>query len=217
MRRIVRNRVALRLQFLDGSRELRHRRADVRQLDDVGVGQLSQPAEFGQVVGHALVFGQVIGKLGEDACRHRDVTGLDVDARRLGEGPNDRQEGVGRKQRRFVGQRVDDGRLLGAHALVVSRVCFGQAGYQYSADGCSVSDLGPSNASPLAAGPGYEIRFSSVKSASVKPRLAGRQPSNRGGVPRVKDQVEKPPPATRQARVRDDGPRTRQGNLMSQA
>ena len=29
------------------------------------------------------------------------------------------------------------------------------------------------------------ISFSSVKSASTKPRLAGRQPSNRGGVPRV--------------------------------
>ncbi len=29
------------------------------------------------------------------------------------------------------------------------------------------------------------IRFTSVMSASVKPRLAGRQPSNRGGVPRV--------------------------------
>ena len=26
-----------------------------------------------------------------------------------------RQKGVGRKQRRLVGQRVDDGRLLGAH------------------------------------------------------------------------------------------------------
>ncbi len=29
------------------------------------------------------------------------------------------------------------------------------------------------------------IFFWSVMSASVKPRLAGRQPSNRGGVPRV--------------------------------
>ena len=36
----------------------------------------------------------------------------------------------------------------------------------------------------------YAIRFWSVMSASVKPRLAGRQPSNRGGVPRVIDQVE---------------------------
>ncbi len=34
------------------------------------------------------------------------------------------------------------------------------------------------------------IRYFSVMSASVKPRLAGRQPSNRGGVPRVIDQVE---------------------------
>jgi hypothetical protein len=28
--------------------------------------------------------------------------------------------------------------------------------------------------------------FSQVKSVSVKPRLAGRQPSDRGGVPRVR-------------------------------
>jgi len=36
------------------------------------------------------------------------------------------------------------------------------------------------------------VRYASfqVMSASVKPRLAGRQPSNRGGVPRVIDQVE---------------------------
>ena len=37
---------------------------------------------------------------------------------------------------------------------------------------------------------GGAIPFFSVMSASVKPRLAGRQPSNRGGVPRVIDQVE---------------------------
>jgi len=42
----------------------------------------------------------------------------------------------------------------------------------------------------LAPGQRHEIRFWSVMSASVKPRLAGRQPSNRGGVPRVIDQVE---------------------------
>ena len=35
----------------------------------------------------------------------------------VGEGPDDRQKGVGRKQRRLVGQRVDDGRLLGAHVV----------------------------------------------------------------------------------------------------
>jgi len=32
---------------------------------------------------------------------------------------------------------------------------------------------------------GHEIPLHSVMSASDKPRLAGRQPSNRGGVPRV--------------------------------
>jgi hypothetical protein len=43
---------------------------------------------------------------------------------------------------------------------------------------------------PLAPTQRHAIPFSSVMSASVKPRLAGRQPSNRGGVPRVIDQVE---------------------------
>jgi hypothetical protein len=43
---------------------------------------------------------------------------------------------------------------------------------------------------PLAPSHRHAIPFSSVMSASVKPRLAGRQPSNRGGVPRVIDQVE---------------------------
>ncbi len=38
LRRIVGNRVPLLLQLLDRGVELRHRRADVRQLDDVGVG-----------------------------------------------------------------------------------------------------------------------------------------------------------------------------------
>ena len=123
--RIVRKRVALALQFLDGGHELWHRGADVRELDDVGVWQLRQPAKLGQVVRHTLLFGQVIGKLGQDACRHRDVTGLDLDAGRLGKGAHDRQKGVGRKQRRLVGQRVDDGRLLGAHGCSPG-VSFGQ-------------------------------------------------------------------------------------------
>ena len=136
---IVRDRVALVLQFLDGGPELGHRGADVRQLDDVGVRQLRQPAKLGQVVRHTLRFGQVIGKLGQDACRHGDVAGLDIDARRLGKGPDDRQKGVRRQQRRLVGQRVDDGRLLGAHVLFSRRqfrsdskeLCVANGGYQY--------------------------------------------------------------------------------------
>ena len=115
--RIVRNLESLALQFLDRGDQLRHRGADVGQLDDVGVGQLRQLAQFAQVVGHALLVGQVFGELGQDPCCHRDVTGLDLDARRFGEGTHDRQERVRRQQRRLVGQRVDDGRLFGAHGL----------------------------------------------------------------------------------------------------
>ena len=120
MRRIVRERIALFLKLLDGGGELRYRGADVRQLDDVGLGHLGQLAELGEVVRHALLFGQLVGELGQDARRHGNVGAFDVDPRRLGEGPNDRQKGVSRKQRRLVGQRVDDGRLLIAH-VVVSR------------------------------------------------------------------------------------------------
>ena len=113
------------------------------------VGQLRQLAKLGQVVRHALLFGQVIGELGQDARRHGDVTGFDVDPRRLGKGPNDRQKGVGRKQRRLVGQRVDDGRLLGAHVVFSRRRsrsdsrssrCHG--GYQYRVGYDATRELG---------------------------------------------------------------------------
>src|SRR4051794_31465126 len=68
---------------------------------------------------------------------------------------------------------------------------------------------------PLAPMTCYAIRFLAVMSASVKPRLAGRQPSNRGGVPRVMTrlssrlQLSKQQSATRQARVRRTGPQSR--------
>src|SRR6185369_13954102 len=125
------------LEFLDGRQQLRYRGADVRQLDDVGVRQMREATQFSQVVRDALLLGQAVGELGQDARRHRNIAGFDVDPRRFGERPNDRQKGIGRKQRRLVGQRVDDGRLLGAH--VVSRVGVGQVesssalsrGYQY--------------------------------------------------------------------------------------
>ena len=90
LRRIVGKRVALLLQLLDRGGQLRHGRADVRQLDDVGIGRLRQLAELAQVVRHALLFGQVIAELGEDARRHGNVAGFDVDPGRLGEGSDDR-------------------------------------------------------------------------------------------------------------------------------
>jgi hypothetical protein len=40
-----------------------------------------------------------------------------------------------------------------------------------------------------------------VKSPSIKPWLAGRQPSDRGGVPQVRTWLLPPPGGTQQARV----------------
>ena len=52
---VVGEGVALALELGDGVLQLRDRRADVRQLDDVGLGRLGQLAQLGQGVGDALV------------------------------------------------------------------------------------------------------------------------------------------------------------------
>ncbi|MDT4821674.1 hypothetical protein FQZ97_548590 [compost metagenome] len=115
--RVVGDLVALALQFLDGRLELRHRGADVGQLDDVGFRLERELAQLGQVVGHLLVVAQELGELAQDAGGHRDVARRHVDAGRSREGAHDGQEGVGRQQGRLVGEGVDDGGLLRAHAL----------------------------------------------------------------------------------------------------
>ena len=114
--RVVRDLVALALQLLDRRHQLRHRRADVGQLDDVGVRLERLLAQLGQRVGHALLRRQVLGEVAEDPRRDRDVARLDPHAGRLGERADDRQEGAGRQKRRLVGERVDDGRI-GTHAV----------------------------------------------------------------------------------------------------
>ncbi len=106
--RVVRDRVALALKFRDRGRELRYGRADVRQLDDVGCGRRDEVAEFGEVVSLPLSGRQAVRKRGENPPGERDVPRLDRDAGRPRERFDDRQEGVRRKQRRLVGQRVYD-------------------------------------------------------------------------------------------------------------
>jgi hypothetical protein len=69
------------LQLGDRLLQLRDRRADVRQLDDVGLGTLGEGAELGERVGIAAAARQAIGERREDACRERDVARLDVDRR----------------------------------------------------------------------------------------------------------------------------------------
>src|SRR5690606_19784461 len=106
--RVVRQRVALRLQFLDRRLQLRHRGGDVRQLDDVGFRALGQLAQLGQVVADLLVLAQVVRELRQDAAGQRDVPGFDLDAGGGGEGLDDGQQRLGGQERRFVGQGIDD-------------------------------------------------------------------------------------------------------------
>ena len=58
------------------------------------------------------------------------------------------------------------------------------------------------------------IGFRQVMSASVKPRLAGRQPSNRGGVPRVMTRLSSHHRLRGKRGSAVTGPPIRQGNLM---
>ena len=110
---IVGERVALRLQLGDGGVELRIRRRDVGELDDVRFWEHRQVAELGEVVGHALLWRQEVGEQGQDAARQRDVAGGHLDAGGTGERLDDREERVRRQRRSFVGVGVDDRRRRG--------------------------------------------------------------------------------------------------------
>ena len=115
--------VALALELGDRGLELRDRRADVRQLDDVGLGPLGQRAQLGQRVADPLVLGQPVGEGGDDAAGQRDVAGLDRDAGLGGVRLHDREEGVRRQQRRLVGVGVDDrgrGHSLAGHVRTLT-------------------------------------------------------------------------------------------------
>ncbi|OQB54346.1 MAG: hypothetical protein BWX98_02334 [Candidatus Aminicenantes bacterium ADurb.Bin147] len=118
---IVREGVALGLELPDGALELGNRGADVRQLDDVGLGPGRQLAQLGQVILDPLIVPQVIGEIGDDASGERDVARFDFNARSLGESLNDRKQGIGGQSRRFVRLRPDD-RLL-RHDPSFSALC----------------------------------------------------------------------------------------------
>ncbi|MNV00274.1 hypothetical protein D3C71_904330 [compost metagenome] len=106
--RIVRQLVALILQFLDGRLQLGHRGADVGQLDDVGVGLDGQGAQLSQGVGQLLAVFEVVREQGDDAACQRNVAGLDRDACGFGECLDDGQQRTGCKRRSFVGEGIDN-------------------------------------------------------------------------------------------------------------
>ncbi len=100
---IVGDLVALRLELRDGLQELGQRSADVRQLDDVGLGLQGQLTQEAQVVRDPLGLGQVVGEVGQEPAGERDVAELDLDAGPPGEALDDGQEREGRQVRRLVG------------------------------------------------------------------------------------------------------------------
>ena len=106
--RVGRQVVALRLQFGDRRLQLRDGSGDVGQLDDVGIGGLGEIAQLGQSVADLLVFGQAVVELGQHARGERDVSSLNLDTGRRGEGFDDGFERIRREKRRFIRARVND-------------------------------------------------------------------------------------------------------------
>ena len=122
---IVGDVVTLGLELGDRFLELRNRCADVGQLDDVGLfaaGELAEPRQF---VGDLLVFRQIVGKVGEDPARQRDVTLGHGDARSLRERLHDGEEGVGGQCRCFIDFRPDD-RLVGHSCSLIPHSWVGE-------------------------------------------------------------------------------------------
>jgi hypothetical protein len=116
---VVRQGVAVSLQFDNGRLELRAGCRDVRKLDDVGPRGLGQLTQFGQGIVNALALFEVLGKTGDDAPGEGDVTGLHRHPSGGGIRLNHRQEGVRRQGRSLIGMRVNDGRF--SHRCSTSR------------------------------------------------------------------------------------------------
>ena len=106
--RVVGEVVALVLELLDRGLELRDGGGDVGQLDDVGLGLRGQLTQLGERVVEALLVGEAVGELGDDASGEGDVARLDLDTGRPRVGGHDGQERVRRQHRGFVGVGVDD-------------------------------------------------------------------------------------------------------------
>ena len=93
--RVVGDLVALSLQFGDGGLQLRHRGADVRELDDIGLRARGQISQLRQSISDSLTLGEKFWKVRDDASGQGDISGLDCDAGVPGEGLDDGKQGVG--------------------------------------------------------------------------------------------------------------------------
>ena len=100
--RKIRNIEAALLQFLDRCRQLRQGSADVRQLDNIGIGQQGQASKFAEGIRHFLLVSQHIREFSKNTGRNRDIGLLDLDTGRRSEGSNDGQKSTGSQQWRLV-------------------------------------------------------------------------------------------------------------------
>ena len=66
---IFRDLITLLVQLFDGRAQLRDRGGNVRQFNDVGVRIFGVFTQFGQSIGHALVFCEVVREVGQDTGR----------------------------------------------------------------------------------------------------------------------------------------------------
>ena len=105
---VVREGVAFALELGDAGLELGEGGGDVGELDDVGLGGLGEVTQLGEGVGDALVLGEDVGELGDDAAGEGDVAGLDLDAGGLDEALDEREERIGGESGGFVGVSVAD-------------------------------------------------------------------------------------------------------------
>ncbi len=105
---IVRNIVALRLQFPDRRLQLRNGCTDIRQLDDVRLFGLRQFTELREIIRNTLLPGQVFGKVRDDPACQRNVPGFDIDTSAFGESLDNRQKRVRRQGRSLVNLGIND-------------------------------------------------------------------------------------------------------------
>ncbi|CAB4580282.1 unannotated protein [freshwater metagenome] len=114
---VVRNVVALGLQFFDRSLELRKRSRNVRKFDDVGFGTGDEFTEFAKIVANALIGGEGLGEGGEDATGHGNVSEFDLNTGNVGERIDHRQQRLSRQSGGFIGVGVNDRVTVGRHGL----------------------------------------------------------------------------------------------------
>jgi hypothetical protein len=96
------------------------RRADVGQLDDVGLRGLGEHAQLAQRVANLLLIGQALRELVDRARGDADVAQVNLNARGVREFTDDREQGVRREHRGLV--------CVGVHDLGLRRHRTGQHG-----------------------------------------------------------------------------------------